>query len=95
MSIEFEYLYRDAGNNDLRELRISLKSVLIDQEFFVVSIARVSQLHFDTYDEELDHEWHEYHGLEETSEQITDSMGRDITDLMKALEKSRVAYEIP
>jgi hypothetical protein len=85
-NIRFSYRYRDAGNNKLfgetifsnpDNLQISeivkkIKDSLIDGEFFNPTNREIAPLNFESYDEELDHDWLEYVEIEETHDEITD-----------------------
>lgn len=97
MNIAFEYLYRDAGNNkiwgevifrntnniDVLLLDTKIKNALIDKEFFVASQIGLPTLQFENYDEELDHDWHEYSTVKETKSNPTDNADRDICDFIE------------
>jgi hypothetical protein len=92
MNIQFEYLYRDAGNNkkwgeviftnkknvDKKSLVKQLENGLIDEEFFIGEKSRLPKLEFLKIDPELDHDWYEFHSLEETNSQQNDKENRDI-----------------
>ena len=80
-NIQFNYLYRDAANYknygflvfnnleklDLKPLEILIKSKLIDSQFFVANDWQVTHLHFENWDEQTDHTWHEFESVEFTS----------------------------
>lgn len=86
-NICLRYLYRDGGNyknygtvvfanslgRSLREVNDLLQSCLIDHLFFVASDWGVPDLHFSEYpyDEEIDHDWHEYEGVSTTTEEAS------------------------
>jgi hypothetical protein len=102
MNVLFEYLYRDAGNyknwgnvifsnpqnESIEDLILRLRLHLIDETYFVAKKARVPDLHFNDYDEELDHGWHEFDSLECTSESPTDVAGRDINQFILDLKSA-------
>ena len=81
-NIKFNYLYRDAGNYKkydsvifanpdnvyLSELETLIRSKLIDHEWFYVDQWKVPDLHFGTWDTELDHTFHEFESIEYTEE---------------------------
>lgn len=85
MNIAFSYLYRDSGNYKrfntivfsnfdflaVDELRKEIDAHLKDGEWFCARKWNVPDLHFAEWDEELDHHWHEFHSVEETSETAT------------------------
>lgn len=99
MNVLFEYLYRDAGNykswgqvifsnehdvsTDIVKARIA--SVLIDHAYFVASKARVPDLRFREYIEELDHGWHEFYSCEPTVDEPDDEQNREIGEFIEAL----------
>jgi hypothetical protein len=99
MNIRFEYLYRDAGNYKLRDdvvfanrnnltadaLTEDIRKALISQEFFVAEDVGIPPLRFDRYIASMDHGWHEFHVLTETTDEPTDPDNRDISDLISAL----------
>lgn len=86
-NICLHYLYRDGGNyknygevvfnNPLRrslsEVDALLQSCLIEGLFFVAADWGVPDLHFTEYpyDESIDHDWHEYGSVSETTEEAT------------------------
>ena len=84
-NIRFSYLYRDAGNYklfgetifsnadglSLIEIETRIKSSLIDAEFFSAEEWGIIPLEFEETDEELDHGWHEYEGIEMTKKDLT------------------------
>jgi aryl-phospho-beta-D-glucosidase BglC (GH1 family) len=81
-NIKFNYLYRDVGNyknfnstileNDqsisLKDLESLIKSKLIDGEWFYVDQLKLPDLHFGTWDNEIDHTFHEFESVEYTDE---------------------------
>lgn len=101
MSIRFEYLYRDAGNNKnwgevvfANPRHLSAKAIaemaaeaLIDEYFFVARKVGVRNVHFPDYDDELDHGWHEVHAFVGTSEAPTDEEQRDIEEFIEAIRE--------
>lgn len=99
MNIEFCYLYRDAGNfkqfgsivfaNEkllgFDAITQALKRVLIDELFFDPLAANVPRLFFDNYDEELDHDWHEFEVVKEVELPASDFLNRDIASFINQL----------
>ena len=99
MNIEFSYLYRDAGNfknfgtvvfanknqTSLEELNEMIKQKLIDEMYFDAFNASVPSLFFDDYDEELDHDWHEFECISEVETMPTDADARDISVFISTL----------
>ena len=92
MNVKFNYLYRDAGNYkqygsvifaapnqiDLADTDRKIRDVLIDREFFVAGKVSVPDLRNLPWDDEIDHSWHEYEGLEFTNEPCSEHEQRDI-----------------
>jgi hypothetical protein len=102
MNIKFEYLYRDAGNyknwgevfffnpNNLTvELITSMaEKALIDKSFFVADSMSIPDLHFEEYNPQLDHDWHEFHAFTSTEEAPNDLLNRNIEDFIKSLQSA-------
>jgi len=100
MNIRFEYRYRDAGNykngGDIvfakrgklsaDALTGEIRKGLISKEFFVAEDVGIPALHFDKYIPALDHGWHEFIALTETTDEPTDPDKRDVSDLIAALK---------
>ncbi|MDP2126020.1 MAG: hypothetical protein Q8K97_01465 [Pseudohongiella sp.] len=92
MNVKFNYLYRDAGNYkeygsvvfaapnqiDLADIDRTIRDALIDREYFVAKTVGIPDLKKLAWDEEIDHSWHEYEGLELTNEACNDEANRDI-----------------
>lgn len=102
MNIRFEYLYRDAGNfknwgevvfSNPRNINADLiaskaEKVLIDQAYFVARKASVPDLHFEDYNEELDHGWHEVYTFQSTDDAPNDPQERDIEGFIESLRSA-------
>lgn len=81
-NIKFSYLYRDGANYknygsvvfkgeqtfDLGKLLILIQSKLISGEFFYASQWHLPDLHFDQWNDEFDHTFHEFECIEYTDE---------------------------
>jgi hypothetical protein len=94
-NIKFHSLYRDGGNykkfhsvifeNDLsisvEELELLIKSKLIDGEWFYVDQWKLPDLHFDFWDNELDHTFHEFESIEYSDEEANSRITEFITIL--------------
>jgi len=79
---KFNYLYRDAGNYkqygsvildnpdnlSLEEIERQIRANLIDGEFFIPGKFNIPLINSFPFDTELDHEWYEFEGVEETNE---------------------------
>lgn len=104
MNVSIEYLYRDAGNNklwgcvvfsnktdsDISALRAQIKGGLIEGEFLVAEDVGLPPLHFDRYDNGLDHGWHEFFSAEKVAAPSNDCLNRDIGDFIVALKLSQL-----
>ena len=89
MSISLSYLYRDGANyknynevifdnpNNLKVqvIEATIREKLIDGQWFSANSWALPDMHFKEYawDSEIDHDWHEFNGVEETVEQATDN----------------------
>lgn len=102
MNIRFSYMYRDAGNFKnwgeivfsnphnvpLENLSAKVKLALLDEMYFDAFAVKVPDLFFDDYEEDLDHDWHEFERLEQVDSPTTDRQERTIeTFLFKLTEK--------
>lgn len=107
MNIRFSYLYRDAGNFknwgeivfsnphnvSLEKLSAKVKLALLDEMYFDAFAVGVPDRFFDDYDEELDHDWHEFECLEQVDSPPTDRQERTIeTFLSKLAEISKKGF---
>lgn len=107
MNIRFSYLYRDAGNFKnwgeiifsnphnvpLENLSAQVKLALLDEMYFDAFAVGVPDRFFDDYDEELDHDWHEFECLEQVDSPATDRQERTIeTFLSKLAEISKKGF---
>lgn len=93
MNIKFSYLYRDAANYKqwheeiftnqynfpIKEIDEFIRNCLIDREWFYVNEFGLKDLHVHTWDNEIDHIWHEFDCITETSEPATK---KDIADFL-------------
>ncbi len=101
MNIKFSYLYRDGGNyknyNEVifdnpngrskEEIETVVRNSLIDTIWFVANNWNLPDMHFQEYpwNSEIDHEWHEFDCLEETSELSTEKIS--IEDFISLIQK--------
>jgi hypothetical protein len=84
-NIKFNYLYRDAGNYkthgyvvftnpegvSLQQMEERIRAKLIDGIWFYAHKWPVPDLHSQKWDDELDHTFHEFEGLEYTNQAPT------------------------
>lgn len=103
MNVELEYLYRDAANYKLwgsaiypnsaaiklEVLEARIRAALIDGAWFIAEEIGLPPLKFETLDQELDHGWHEFHSLSESTDDEACVEGCDIRQVIEALEQSR------
>lgn len=87
MNIKFSYLYKDgsnykqyhqivfasSGQSTLGEIQTILRSNLIDECWFIAKDWHLPDMHFKEYlwDTKVDHEWHEFDYVEETTDAKT------------------------
>lgn len=97
-NIKFNYLYRDGGNYknfnsivfnnpqniELSALKDLIRSKLISHHWFYADQWQVADLHFGSWDNELDHAFHEFESAEYTNE-AADS-GMDLASFMYILQ---------
>ena len=107
MNIQFNYLYRDAGNfklfgnvvlanpEDLAtdDLEGQIRRALIDETFFVAKQVHLPSLRFADFLPNLDHDWHEFESLIETDREATDSRRRTAKALAEALSNAVVSHD--
>lgn len=103
MNVCVEYLYRDAANYkswgevvfrndcdlDVSKIEERIRAALIDGEFFVAEKVGVPVLYFESRDDELDHQWHEYSAVTPSNDPITDIANRDIREFVDTLNAVR------
>lgn len=82
LNIKYNYLYRDGSNYKqfgfqifqntdqltLQEFERLIKSKLIDGEYFYAAGWKLSDLHFNMWDDKTDHTFHEFESIEYTDE---------------------------
>lgn len=97
-NIQFNYLYRDAGNYKsygslifANKEKLSLEFIqeqvtnhLIDGDYFLPQKWQVPFIYKHPYDPELDHDWYEVESVEYTEEAITEE--KDIKDFLALLQ---------
>jgi hypothetical protein len=103
MNIKFKYLYRDGANYKrygevvfanpsevfLADVFTVLQSNLIDKQWFVASHWGLPDMHFREYDwnESIDHDWHEFEDVEETTDSATEK--KSISEFLLFVEQKR------
>jgi len=63
-----EAIFTNPDNLSLEDIDAALHTRLMDDEWFYASQWGLKDLHFDKYDDEIDHPYHEYLGVEVTEE---------------------------
>ena len=98
-NIRFNYQYRDGANyknhsfvifDNPQQIKLDylqplIKSKLIDETWFYVDQWQLPDLHFGTWDNEIDHTWHEFESIEYTDE--TANTALDLIDFIRTIEK--------
>lgn len=98
-NVKFEYLYRDAGNYknwgevvfsnrnhlSIQDINKTITDHLIDKLYFNSADLKIKELNFLEPDIDLDHSWHEFYRCITTSDPVTDSDCRDISEIIKRL----------
>lgn len=64
---------------------------LIDGHWFVAEDVGLPVLRPDEWDDELDHDWHEFHSFAETKAPAGGTRNRDIADFLRDLRASVAA----
>lgn len=100
MNVKLSYLYRDycnyknfneviftnPENLSIEQIKNSLTEKLMDGEWFYASQWGVNDLHFEKWDDEADHPYHEFASVELTDEAATDE--RSISQLIYTVESN-------
>jgi hypothetical protein len=95
--IEFNYLYRDYANYknhncivfsnreniSLEKIKADIESKLIDGCWFYADKWQLPDLHFEKWDREIDHNYHEFSFVQSTNDAATDV--RDIKEFLQQL----------
>lgn len=99
-NIQFNYEYRDAGNNhqwgyivfansnqivDLSPIEELIRKDLFDDEYFYPYKLEVPLLHFEKWDHQLDHDWYRFLDLEFTDNPVSDQ--RTFNEFLLDIEK--------
>lgn len=100
-NIKFNYLYRDGANYkkygfvifenphsiSIDYLHNLIKSKLISETWFYVDQWKLPDLHFGTWDNQIDHTFHEFESVEYTSEAAnTELTLKEFISLIKAFK---------
>ena len=76
-------IFNNDTNLDFGFIEVSIRSSLIDGEWFYASIWGLPDLHFENFDDQNDHPYHEYEGIETTEE----SGSMNISGLLNRIQK--------
>ena len=108
-NIQFNYLYRDAGNykvygyivlsnptnRSLDELDLEIKKHLISEQYFDPDKVGIPRLQHKRWNSELDHTWNEYSCIEYTSETAGISLTIDfLLEKLKLLQENSVPVKL-
>jgi hypothetical protein len=102
LNVKLSYLYRDAGNYKqfgdiifsnpenipLEVIKGKIKAALIDGEYFVASEWQIPALYTFAFDEELDHNWHEFESIELTNKHVTEH--RAISEFLDTITFAKI-----
>lgn len=103
-NIKLSYLYRDSGNYknfgevifdnptniNLEKITRLLKPKLIDGQYFYAKDWGLPDMHFDEWNEELDHGFHEYKNLEYSNDTVNSNLSLD--EFMKFIQSTNWIY---
>jgi len=108
VNVEFQYLYRDAGNfknfgsvifgnrsgASIASVEEAIRSKTFENLFDAASL-QLPELFFKEfpYDPELDHPLHEFAGLVATDGKVNDACSRDIADIPSQI--GRITWDDP
>ena len=100
MNIKLSYLYRDGSNYKqynqiifdnpnsitLKKIRKIIRRKLIEECWFIAKDRNLPDMHFKEYpwNNDVDHEWHEFDFIEETTEAKT--VNTSIEDLIELIK---------
>jgi hypothetical protein len=106
MNILFCYKYRDGANNkqyneiifanpqntELKEIELLIRQKLIDGLWFVVDDWKIPNQFIKNYmwGNEIDHNWHEFDGVEETKDETTER--NTIEDLVSLIKLTKLPW---
>ena len=104
MNIKFNYLYRDganyknynevvfdnAKNLSIQSIETVIKENLIEGQWFIASDWNLPDMHFKDYpwDSEIDHDWHGFDSLEQTTGSTTDNIS--IEAFLKRIQRKQL-----
>ena len=68
-----EAIFANPDNVTVEEALAIIKPTLFDGEWFYVNEWGLKDLHFEKWDNETDHTWHEFVSLQPSDEPVTDA----------------------
>ena len=80
-----EVVFANPDKFSLEQIDATLRTYLLDGEYFYVSRWGLKDLHFEKYDDEIDHPYHEYLDVELTSEPATEP--ESVTEFLERVIK--------
>ena len=71
---------------------MAIRKKLIDGQWFYCRDWNLPDMHFNefAYNSEIDHDWHEFESIEETTEDITSEMSID--DFLSVVNKTKLPW---
>lgn len=79
-----EVIFTNPDNHTLQHITTTLRTTCMDNEYFLASRWNLKDLHFDKYDDEIDHPWHEFVGVQVTDEVVTEAV--NISELLQKVK---------
>jgi hypothetical protein len=76
-----EVIFNNLDGYSLEQVDATIRTHLLDDQYFFASRWGLKDLHFEKYDDELDHSYHEYIGVELTKDVATKNA--TVTELLK------------
>jgi hypothetical protein len=103
-NIKFNYLYRDAGNYkkfgsivfsnpdqiEINQVELEIRKKLFDTDFFIPKEWDIPTLHFEKWNEELDHFFHEFDSVEICNDKPNDCLNRSILKFMNSIKSINI-----
>lgn len=68
-----EVVFDNPNHRKLSDIAEAIKAKLLDGEWFYTHKWGLPDLHFEKWDIEIDHDFHEFEGVEETEKEVTDN----------------------
>ena len=85
-----EVIFSNPENLSVTDINHIIQENLIDGQWFYASKWEVKDLHFDKYDDEIDHAFHEFDTVESTEEEANDE--RTILEFINILSTKQMLH---